>query len=56
LDSTSGAGRYYSSVNPLISNSGNTGYGNNQYIPHAFGYAYTKTEKKEKNINEKILI
>lgn len=44
LDSTSGAGRYYSSANPLISNSGNKGYGTNQYIPHAFGYAYTKTE------------
>jgi RHS repeat-associated protein len=44
LDSLSGAGRYYSSKNPLISNSSNTFYGNNQYIPHAFGFPYTKTE------------
>jgi len=44
LDSSSGAGKYYSSANPLITNASNTGYGNNQYIPHAFGYVYTKTE------------
>jgi hypothetical protein len=44
LDSSSGAGRYYSSTNPLISNSMNSNFGNNQYIPHAFGYPYTKTE------------